>query len=216
MSVITVERKLLEKNDVIAAELRELFIRNNIYVINLISSPGSGKTSLIEKTVEYLKNDIKISVITGDLQTDNDAKRISSTGIPVVQIITNGACHLEANLIRNALENLEPENIDFLIIENVGNLVCPAGFDLGENEKIVLMSTTEGEDKPLKYPVVFKNSSVMVINKTDLLPYLNFSQELLEENAIKVNPHLKIFKSSCTTGEGIEKWCEWILHKCKK
>lgn len=216
MNVITVERKILEKNDTIAAELRDIFLRNKIYTLNMISSPGSGKTSLIEKTVDILKSELNVAVITGDLQTDNDAKRISRFGIPVVQIITNGACHLEANLVKNAFENIALGKIDLLMIENVGNLVCPAGFDLGEQDKIVLISTTEGEDKPLKYPVVFRNASVMVINKTDLLPYLNFNIDLLEENAIRVNPHLKIFKISCTNGEGLDKWCSWLLNKSEK
>ncbi len=216
MSVVTIERKILEKNDTIAAELRDIFLRKKICTVNMISSPGSGKTSLIEKTVAHLKNKISIGVITGDLQTDNDAKRISSFGIPVVQIITNGACHLEANLVKNAFENIASENIELLIIENVGNLVCPAGFDLGEQDKIVLISTTEGEDKPLKYPVVFRNASVMVINKTDLLPYLNFNIDLLEENAIRVNPHLKILKTSCVNDDGIDKWCTWLLKKMER
>jgi len=209
MSTITVERKILEKNDIIAGQLREEFNSNGIFVVNLLSSPGAGKTSLIEKLSGYLNKKINISVIVGDLQTDNDAKRIDALGIPVVQIITNGACHLDANLVRDAYKELKGKP-ELLIIENVGNLVCPAGFDLGEHYKIVLLSTTEGDDKPLKYPVVFRNSSVLLINKTDLLPYVNCSIDTMKKNALSVNPALKIFEISCFTGDGINEFAQWL------
>lgn len=216
MSVITVERKVLEKNDQIASALKSKFKSKGLFVINLLSSPGSGKTSLIEKTVDYLKGKLNISVIVGDVQTDNDAKRIGKLNIPVVQIITHGSCHLEAQLVRDAYTKIENEPTDLLIIENVGNLVCPAGYDLGEDKKVVLISTTEGDDKPLKYPAMFRNSSAMVINKIDLLPYVNSSVEEIQNNARLINSELGIFKLSCKTSEGIEDWCNWILNQIAK
>jgi len=216
MSVITVERKVLEKNDQIANELRNKFRSRKIFVINLLSTPGSGKTSLIEKTVEQLKGKFNISVIVGDVQTDNDAMRIGKLNIPVVQIITHGSCHLEAQLVRDAFKKIEDEPIDLLIIENVGNLVCPAGYDLGEDKKVVLLSTTEGDDKPLKYPAMFRNSSALVINKIDLLPYVNSSVEEIKKNAKSINCDLNIFELSCKTSEGIDEWCNWLLNQIKK
>ncbi|HSL90191.1 MAG TPA: hydrogenase nickel incorporation protein HypB [Ignavibacteriaceae bacterium] len=216
MSVITVERKVLEKNDQIASALRVKFKSKGLFVINLLSSPGSGKTSLIEKTADHLKGKLNISVIVGDVQTDNDAKRIGKLNIPVVQIITHGSCHLEAQLVRDAYTKIENEPTDLLIIENVGNLVCPAGYDLGEDKKVVIISTTEGDDKPLKYPAMFRNSSAMVINKIDLLPYVNSSVEEIKNNARSINSELGIFQLSCKTSEGIEEWCNWILNQIKK
>ncbi|MCL4551269.1 MAG: hydrogenase nickel incorporation protein HypB [Bacteroidetes bacterium] len=210
MSVITVERKVLAKNDVIASENRSAFKRNKNFVINLLSSPGSGKTSLVEKTIEVCKNKLKIAVIEGDVQTDLDAQRIDELGVPVAQIVTNGGCHLEASLVRDALNSLNTDGTELLIIENVGNLVCPAGYDLGEDFKVVVLSVTEGDDKPLKYPAMFRNSSVLVINKIDLLPYLKCSMDELKKNALSINPSLKIFETSCTTGKGIDSWCGWI------
>jgi hydrogenase nickel incorporation protein HypB len=209
MSVITVERKVLEKNDELASKNRELFKKNNTYVINLVSSPGAGKTTLLEKTFEMMKEK-KIAVIEGDVQTSLDAERVAKYGVPVVQIVTNGACHLEAKLVQDALNNLELNDVRLLFIENVGNLVCPAGFDLGEDIKAVIASTTEGDDKPLKYPKMFINSSVLIINKTDLVPYLNCSVDELKRNALKINPKLKIFTVSAKTGEGMDEWVEWI------
>lgn len=213
MSVITVERKVLEKNDAIAQELRSLFQTKKIFTINLLSSPGSGKTSLVERTIDNLKGKINLCVIEGDLQTDLDAQRIHALNIPVIQIVTNGACHLEAGLVRDAFHQLEQNHIDLLIIENVGNLVCPAGYDLGENLKVVILSTTEGDDKPLKYPAMIRNASILVINKIDLIPYVNCSIETLRKNALAINPSLKIFETSCTSGEGISDWCHWLLSR---
>ncbi len=215
MSIITIERKILEKNDEIAKQNRELFKEKNIFCINIVSSPGSGKTSLLERTIEMLKSKINIAVIEGDVQTDFDAKRVEKYDVPVVQIVTNGACHLEAKLVSDALSNMELKGIKFLVIENVGNLVCPAGYDLGEDMKVVLLSTTEGDDKPLKYPKMFINASVLVINKIDLLPYVNCNIEELKKNALKINPELKIFELSCTSGVGIDNWCSWIIKKIK-
>ena len=211
MSVITIERKVLEKNDELARQNRELFERNGIFVINLVSSPGSGKTSLLEKTLEHLKGKIRVAVIEGDVQTDLDAQRVAKFGVPVVQIVTNGGCHLEARLVQDALGKMELEGTDLLVIENVGNLVCPAGYDLGEAMKIVIASTTEGDDKPLKYPAMFRNASVLIINKVDLVPYLNFNLDELRKNALRINPNLTVFETSCTTGSGIREWSEWLL-----
>jgi hydrogenase nickel incorporation protein HypB len=210
LSLITIERKVLEKNDTIAAKIRKEFKDKNIFSFNILSSPGSGKTSLVEKTIEYLKGRIKIAVIEGDVQTDLDAQRINMLEVSVTQIVTNGGCHLEAGLVRDALNSLNLNDIQLLIIENVGNLVCPAGYDLGEDTKVVVLSTTEGDDKPLKYPAMFRNASVLIINKIDLLPYVNCSVEKIRNNALSINPQLKIFETSCTTGEGIGDWCKWI------
>lgn len=216
MSVITVERKVLEKNDTIAQQNREAFREKNLFTMNLVSSPGSGKTSLIEKTIHHTKNKFNVAVIEGDVQTNLDAERVASYGVPVVQIITQGACHLEAGLVRDAFGQIEKNNFKILFIENVGNLVCPAGYDLGEDLKVVIVSTTEGDDKPLKYPAMFRNASALIINKIDLLPYLNCSLETLERNALSINPSLKVFKTSCTTDEGISEWCDWIESHIKK
>ncbi len=210
MSRLTIERKVLEKNDAIANDIRSSFTKNNIFAINLVSSPGSGKTSLVEKTIAFAKDKIKIAVIEGDVQTDLDAQRIEALNIPVIQIVTNGACHLEAGLVRDAYNQLNTDKIELLIIENVGNLVCPSGYDLGEDLKVVILSTTEGDDKPLKYPAMFRNSSVLIINKIDLVPYTRCSLETLRSNALSINPSLKIFETSCTTGEGIDLWCNWL------
>lgn len=211
MTVITVERKVLEKNDIIAQKNRKKFKSKNLFVMNFVSSPGSGKTSLLEKTIELAKDKMRIGVIEGDVQTSLDAERINRLNVPVVQIVTNGGCHLEANLVRDAFQNLENENFDVLIIENVGNLVCPSNYDLGEDIKVVILSTTEGDDKPLKYPAMFRNASVLIINKIDLLPYLNSNINEMKKNALSINPSLKIFEVSCKTNEGLDKWIDWIL-----
>lgn len=215
MSVITVERKILEKNDSIASEIRKSFSEQKIFAINLVSSPGSGKTSLVERTIANSKNKFRIAVVEGDVQTDLDAKRVDAFGVPVVQIVTNGACHLEAGLVRDALKSLKTKNVDLVIIENVGNLVCPAGYDLGEDLKVVVASTTEGDDKPLKYPAMFRNSSALIINKIDLLPYLNCDITALRNNALSINPKLKIFEISCVSDNGISNWIDWLEEKIK-
>lgn len=215
MSIITVERKILEKNDSIASEIRKYFSEQKIFAINLVSSPGSGKTSLVERTIANSKNKFQIAVIEGDVQTDLDAKRVDAFEVPVVQIVTNGACHLEAGLVRDALKNLKTNEVDLVIIENVGNLVCPAGYDLGEDVKVVVVSTTEGDDKPLKYPAMFRNSSALIINKIDLLPYLNCDITALRNNALSINPNLKIFEISCVNDKGISNWIDWLDEKIK-
>ena len=215
MSVITLERKVLEKNDEVAQQNRALFQERGIFVLNLVSSPGSGKTSLLERTIEYLAGSVRIGVIEGDVQTDIDAQRIARFNIPVVQLVTNGSCHLEAKLVQDALQHFNLNSIELLIIENVGNLVCPANYDLGEALKVVVVSVTEGDDKPLKYPAMFRNASVLIINKIDLLPYVNCNIELLRSNALKINPQLEIFETSCTTNAGIPEWCAWIRRHLK-
>lgn len=216
MSIITIERKVLEKNDEIARQNRALFSQHGIFVFNLVSSPGSGKTSILERTLEYLKDKVRIAVIEGDVQTDLDARRIATYDVPVVQIVTRGGCHLDAQLIHDALANIPVDKIKIMIIENVGNLVCPANYDLGESMKVVVVSTTEGDDKPLKYPGMFRNASVLIVNKTDLVPYVNCNLRQLEQNAIQINPQLKIFETSCTTKQGIAEWAEWLLNRAQQ
>jgi hydrogenase nickel incorporation protein HypB len=213
MSIITIERKVLEKNDQIAQRNRMLFRDRKIFVLNFVSSPGAGKTSILERTFQELQGSMKIAVIEGDVQTDLDAKRVAHYGVPVVQIVTLGGCHLEATLIQDALNSLDLSGIEVLFIENVGNLVCPSGYDLGEAAKVVVLSTTEGDDKPLKYPAMFRNSSILIINKTDLIPYVNCDLRTLKNNALQINPELKVFEISCFTGAGIPVWCDWLRKK---
>jgi hydrogenase nickel incorporation protein HypB len=213
MSVITIERKVLEKNDELARQNRALFAEKSIFAINMVSSPGAGKTSLIEKTLEVLKGELRVAVVEGDVQTDFDAQRVAKYGVSVVQIVTNGGCHLEARLVQDALQSLNLTGVQLLIIENVGNLVCPANYDLGEQLKVVVASTTEGDDKPLKYPGMFRNASVLIVNKVDLLPYLSCNIEELKRNALSINPSLKIFETSCTNRSGLDEWCQWLIGK---
>ncbi|NIA31915.1 MAG: hydrogenase nickel incorporation protein HypB [Actinobacteria bacterium] len=213
MSVITVERKILQKNDEITADIRSKLQSKNIFSLNLLSSPGSGKTTILEKTLEFLQGKISVGVVEGDVQTDNDARRIAKYGIPVVQIVTNGGCHLEAKLVADALENLDLDQIRLLFIENVGNLVCPASYDLGEDKKVVIVSTTEGDDKPVKYPKMFRVAQLCIINKMDLLPYLDFDVERFKENAAKINPDLQFFEVSAKTKQGIEEWVKWVVEQ---
>ena len=213
MGVITIERKVLEKNDEIAVRNRSLFEEQGIYALNLVSSPGAGKTSILEKTFQELRSEMHVAVIEGDVQTDLDAQRVSRYGVPVVQIVTLGGCHLDASLIQDALAKLDLTGVELLFIENVGNLVCPSNYDLGEAMKVVVLSTTEGDDKPLKYPAMIRNSSVLLINKTDLIPYVSCDLDVLRNNALKINPDLKIFELSCVTGEGMSDWCNWLRKK---
>ena len=215
MPIVTIERKVLEKNDELALQNRALFEKNGVFVINLVSSPGAGKTSLLERTLEILKNKITIAVVEGDVQTDIDSRRVAKLGVPVVQIVTNGGCHLEAKLVQDAISNINLISLNLLFIENVGNLVCPAGYDLGEAMKVVVTSITEGDDKPLKYPLMFRNASVLIINKTDLEPYLDSDPGELRKNALEINPKLIVFETSCKTGSGVEAWSEWLLSKIR-
>ena len=216
MSQIPIERKVLNANDAIAAALRERFLEHGILCLNLISSPGSGKTLLLERTLERLAKDARVAVLTGDIQTDNDARRLARAGFPVKQITTAGACHLDARMVETALADWKLADFELLLIENVGNLVCPTSYDLGENSKVVLMSVTEGEDKPLKYPGIFYKADVMLLTKIDLLPHLEFDDALACENARQIHPGLEIIRTSATTGAGLDRWVAWIetrLHR---
>lgn len=214
--VIQIERDILSRNNTIAERVRGYLEAREILGLNLMSSPGSGKTTLLEKTIACLSRDIPVYVIEGDQQTTNDADRIRELGVPAVQINTGNGCHLEADMVYDALRELNPEAASVLFIENVGNLVCPAIFNLGEHHKVVVISTTEGEDKPLKYPQMFCEASVCIINKCDLLPYLPIQIETLRKNLLKTNPHLKIFEVSALTGAGMDTWCEYIVELLKK
>jgi len=216
MSLITIERKVLEKNDAVAAANRARLARHGLFAINLVSSPGAGKTTLLERTLERLRGRVRIGVVEGDVQTDLDARRVARYAVPVVQLVTNGACHLEAALVQQALDRLDLGALDLLVIENVGNLVCPAAYDLGEAMKVVLLSTAEGDDKPLKYPAMFRNASVLVVNKTDLVPYVHADLAAIRRNALSVNPDLQIFETSCETGDGLSSWCAWLEHRAVK
>lgn len=216
MSVITIERKVLAKNDEIARENRALFAEHRLFVMNLVSAPGAGKTSLLERTFERLRGSLRLGVIEGDVQTDFDAQRVARYGVPVVQIVTHGGCHLEAKLVQEAAANLALDALDVLVIENVGNLVCPANYDLGETLKVVLVSTAEGDDKPLKYPGMFRQAAVLVINKIDLLPYVDCDVGALRRRALQINPALRVFETSCRTGAGLEEWCAWIASQARR
>jgi hydrogenase nickel incorporation protein HypB len=205
-----VETDILDRNNRLAATNRLLFAGQGIFALNLVSSPGSGKTTLLERTLRELAGTVRCAVIEGDQQTDNDAQRIAATGVQVKQINTGAGCHLDAHMILHAAAEFDLAALDLLFIENVGNLVCPASFDLGENHKVVVLSVTEGEDKPLKYPHMFHAADVMILNKIDLLPHLNFDVEKCREMARRVNPAITIFHVSAQTGEGMEAWYAWL------
>lgn len=210
---VKVVKNVLDANDRIASENRALFDKNKIYVINLMSSPGAGKTTLVEKTILALKDKYRIAVIEGDIQDTYDADRIARLGIPVVQINTGGACHIDGNMIKESLPEFDLAEIDLLICENVGNLVCPAEFKIGENTKIMILSAPEGADKPAKYPLMFQESSVMVINKIDLFPYVDFDLAKARRDALSINRDLNIFEVSCKTGAGLEGWIKWLTDR---
>ncbi|ELR63858.1 hydrogenase nickel (NiFe) incorporation-associated protein HypB [Photobacterium marinum] len=208
--LLTLEQDILGNNNHQAAHNREHFSAGGQLVLNLVSSPGSGKTTLLTETIQLLKNDHLCAVIEGDQQTSNDADRIRATGVPAVQVNTGKGCHLDAQMVHDACHQLDLQESGIVFIENVGNLVCPASFDLGEDSKVVILSVTEGEDKPLKYPNMFAASSLMIINKTDLLPYVDFDIERCIENARKVNPNIQVIKLSVKNGEGMEAWTSWL------
>ena len=216
MNRVPLEQKVLSENDRQAASLRERFRQNDVFCINLISSPGSGKTSLLERTLAVLPKDAKIAVLTGDIQTENDALRLKRFGFPVKQITTGGTCHLDARMIDRHLLDWNLEHLDILFIENVGNLVCPSSYDLGEAAKIVVLSVTEGEDKPLKYPSIFFKSELLILNKTDLLPYVPFDPNLCEENARKVHPNMESLRVSSLSGAGFPEWLGWLDQRRKR
>ena len=206
-------KNILGENDRIAEENRKFFAEKKIFVVNLMGSPGSGKTSLLEKTLSKLSGKIKIAVIEGDLFTAKDAERIERQGVQVVQINTSGGCHLDAQMVKRAAESLNLDEINLLIVENVGNLVCPAEFDVGENLKAVVLSITEGDDKPLKYPLIFKESAITLLNKIDLLPFTNFNLESAREDLTTLHPNLKIIETSCTKDSGVDEFCAWLMEK---
>lgn len=210
---INVMTDVLEANDRIAAANREIFDKHGNLVLNLMSSPGAGKTTLLERTAEALVGKLRLGVIVGDIETTRDSERLQKHQLPVVQLTTGTACHLDANMIASALPHLDLSGVDILLIENVGNLVCPAEFKVGEDYKVMILSVTEGDEKPLKYPLMFRESSLLLINKIDLLPYTNFSLEEAKRNARRVNPDLETMEVCCTTGEGIGAWVSWLVER---
>ena len=207
---VKVVSRILEANDRIADENRRRFKEAGVYVMNLMGAPGAGKTTLLERTIQTLKPQLKIGVIEGDIVGSDDAERIGALNVPVVQINTGGACHLDANMISEVLSELPLKELDMLIIENVGNLVCPAEFKVGEDIKMMVLSVAEGHDKPLKYPLMFQESSALVLNKIDLLPYMNTDINKVRRDSLALNPNLKIFEISCATGTGIDQWAQWL------
>ena len=212
---IKIGMNVLEANNLTATRNQEIFRENKVFVLNIMSSPGSGKTTLLEKTIEALKSELKIGVIEGDIYTDRDAERIKKHGIPVVQINTYGSCHLDARMVKEVLPLFNLKGLDLLIIENVGNLVCPAEFRLGEHARVAVLSVPEGDDKPVKYPVVFRESEVALINKTDLLDYFDFNLERVTKEIKEINPEIKIFQISCKTLAGFQNWLEWLRKNVK-
>lgn len=207
---VKVVTRILEANERLAEENKKRFREAGVFVVNLMGAPGAGKTTLLERTIGELKGRIKIGVIEGDIAGTDDAERINSAGVPVVQINTGGACHLDANMISEVLPDIDLKELDLLIIENVGNLVCPAEFKVGEDMKAMVLSVSEGHDKPLKYPLMFQEAKALVLNKIDLLPYVNVDMNRLKRDALSLNPSLKIFEVSCTSGEGLDRWTEWL------
>ena len=207
---VQVMANILDKNDKLAAEVNALFSVHGIFCLNLLGSPGSGKTSLLEHTIISLKEDIRLAVIEGDLFTDKDAERIARKGAPVIQINTGGGCHLDAAMVKTVVSKLDLTALDLVIIENVGNLVCPAEFNIGEDVKVTVLSVTEGEDKPMKYPLVFKAAGAVVINKIDLIPYTSFDMNAVKEDIESLNPQVSLIEVSCRTGDGLEGWYDWL------
>ncbi|MBR9999204.1 MAG: hydrogenase nickel incorporation protein HypB [Cyclobacteriaceae bacterium] len=213
---VKLQQDILYQNNLLAERNRGFFMAKNITAINLVSSPGSGKTTLLEKTIQMLASSVPLSVIEGDQQTSNDADRIAATGAKVVQINTGKGCHLDAHMILHAIEKLKPQQNSMLFIENVGNLVCPSMFDLGEKWRVVIMSVTEGDDKPIKYPDMFHTSQICIINKIDLLPYVDFNLEKAKDYARRVNPGIIFLEVSATRGNGMEEWTGWIRNQMKE
>jgi hydrogenase nickel incorporation protein HypB len=207
---VEIEERVLSENDRLAQQLRERFRAHKVFCVNLISSPGSGKTALLERTLEALPRTARVAVLTGDIQTENDARRLARAGFPVKQITTGGTCHLDASMIIKALDDWDLDVIDILFVENVGNLVCPTSYDLGEHAKIVLLSVTEGEDKPLKYPSIFAAAELCIISKVDLLPYVPFNLPQAIANVRQVQPGMEIVETSCTKLQRLTEWLAWI------
>ena len=207
---VKVVTRILEANDRIAEQNRKRFKAAGVYVVNLMGAPGAGKTTLLERTISALKPKLRVGVIEGDIVGSDDAERIGALNVPVVQINTGGACHLDANMISEVLDELPLKDLDLLIIENVGNLVCPAEFNVGEDRKMMVLSIAEGHDKPLKYPLMFRESSALVLNKMDILPYMNTDIKKVRNDSLALNPKLEIFEVSCVTGAGIDSWVQWL------
>lgn len=216
MERLPLKSKVLNENQIIAERLRERYRQHGVLCLNLISSPGSGKTALLERTLASLDSATRVSVLTGDIQTDNDARRLARYGFPVQQITTGGTCHLDGRMIEKHLAAWNLDDIDLLFIENVGNLVCPSSYDLGEASKIVLLSVTEGDDKPLKYPSIFFKADLFLLTKVDLLPYVPFSAETAEANARRVHPGIEIIRASSTAAGGLEGWLTWLKQRMAK
>ena len=213
MNRVPLQQKVLSENDRLAASLRERFREHGVLCVNLISSPGSGKTTLLERTLEALPRAARVAVLTGDIQTENDAARLKRFGFPVKQITTGGTCHLDARMIERHLADWNLEDLDILFIENVGNLVCPSSYDLGEAAKIVILSVTEGEDKPLKYPSIFFKSELLILSKVDLLPYVPFDIEAAAQNARRIHPGMEVLRISCAKQDGVEAWLTWLKNR---
>ena len=215
MTEIAVEQDLLDDNDQAAAKNREIFRRAGVYVLNLMSGAGAGKTSLLERTLDLLRERLRLAVVVGDIETRRDADRLARHGVPAIQVNTAGACHIEARIIQNAVRDLDLEALDLLFIENVGNLVCPAEFDLGEHRRVVVSSTPEGDDKPVKYPIAFHHADCVVLNKIDLLAATDFSREAFRQYVRGVAPAVPVLELSCRTGEGIDAWLDWVRAECR-
>jgi hydrogenase nickel incorporation protein HypB len=216
---IKVVRKVLDVNNTMAEQNRKLFTDKKVFVLNVMSSPGSGKTTMLGKTIGRLMPDVRTAVIVGDVSTTNDADRLAKTGAPVVQVNTDafgGDCHLAAHVIAKAAENFTLEDVDLLIVENVGNLVCPAEFDIGEDAKAVVLSVTEGEDKPLKYPLMFRVCDAAILNKIDLLPYLEYDRDEAVRNILQIHPGIPVFEMSARTEDGLEPWVDWLKQMVKE
>ena len=211
MPKVTIAQNILTANDTIAEQVHALLAARGVRTINMMSSPGAGKTTLLEKTIARLRGRLVLGVIEGDVETSTDAERIEAAGAETVQINTRGACHLEAHMIRDALVQLELEHISLLVIENIGNLICPSDWRLGEDLRVTLVSTTEGDEKPAKYPQLFATSQVMVVNKLDLLPYVDYDLEKVKRQALAINPELRIFELSSRSGDGLDGWCDFLL-----
>ncbi|MBU0982863.1 MAG: hydrogenase nickel incorporation protein HypB [candidate division Zixibacteria bacterium] len=216
MTKVQLEKNVLSENDRVAADIRRQMTDHRILCLNLVSSPGSGKTSLLEKTLAALGGDLRMGLVAGDVQTENDADRLKAAGGAWVRpIVTGGACHLDARMVQKALSDAPFEKLDLMFIENVGNLVCPSSYDLGEDMKVVLISTTEGDDKPSKYPGMFRRSSLMIVNKTDLMAYTDFSRDKVRDNALAINGRLDILELSCRSGDGLDGWYDWLRDRVR-
>ena len=212
---IKVMKRVLDRNQDKAEAIRTLLKEKGVRMFNFISSPGAGKTTLFEQTLANMKERLKIGIIEGDVTTDRDAQRLKQYELPIVLINTDGGCHLDSNSIEKALEEFKLEELDVLFVENVGNLVCPSHFDLGETSKIAVVSTTEGDDKPIKYPMLFRDAKAVILNKMDIMPYTNFNYEAFCNDLRQVNPDVPLFETSCTNGDGLDKWYDWLTKEVK-